>query len=146
MHIRLRPVIENDREFLFELRRITMREYVASTWGWDEAWQRRDFDARFNPAVQQVILAEEVPIGFVHVERKNNEILIADMQVVPSYQGRGIGTDVIRGILSEAKLSRLPVALQVLKVNERAVRLYGRLGFRVTREEPPNIHMLALPG
>jgi len=28
-----------------------MREVIEKTWGWDEAWQRNDFDRRFSEYV-----------------------------------------------------------------------------------------------
>ena len=40
----LRPATEEDSEFLCELKRATLRDYVALTWGrWDEAEQRERF-------------------------------------------------------------------------------------------------------
>lgn len=52
MEHRLRPVSALDREFLFMLHCITMRDVIEATWGWDEPWQRTDFNRRF--AVQDV--------------------------------------------------------------------------------------------
>ena len=44
MHaLRLRPATPKDAEFLFKTLKVTMREYVDQTWGWDEEWQRAYF-------------------------------------------------------------------------------------------------------
>ena len=47
MECRLRSASELDRTFLCALHCTTMREVAEKTWGWDEAWQRADFDRRF---------------------------------------------------------------------------------------------------
>lgn len=47
MEHRLRPASESDREFLLMLHRITLRDVIEATWGWDEAWQQTDFNRRF---------------------------------------------------------------------------------------------------
>ena len=53
--------------------------------------------------------------------------------MLPAYQGRGIGTALIMALVTEANQQRVPLTLQVLKVNP-ARRLYERLGF-VVRDE-----------
>jgi hypothetical protein len=52
---RLRSAAESDREFLFDLYCLTMREVVENTWGWDQAWQQRDFERRFKACQAFVI-------------------------------------------------------------------------------------------
>jgi hypothetical protein len=46
----LRSASNLDREFLYRLYSMTMREVVDETWGWDEDWQRKDFEKRFREA------------------------------------------------------------------------------------------------
>jgi ribosomal protein S18 acetylase RimI-like enzyme len=146
VRISFRKVEEKDRQFLFELRRRTMGEYIERTWGWDESWQQVDFHTRFNPTEQQVILADGEPVGFLHVERKPDRIYIADIQIEPEHQSRGIGARVIHGILAEGEKMGLPVTLQVLEVNQRAYRLYKALGFKEFEVESPYIKMRRGPG
>jgi hypothetical protein len=40
-----------------------MREVIESTWGWDEAWQRSDFDRRLAAYVVSIIDAEHRAAG-----------------------------------------------------------------------------------
>jgi ribosomal protein S18 acetylase RimI-like enzyme len=53
---------------------------------------------------------------------------------MPEYQGRGIGTAILRDFVATAHRAGLPASLHVLRVNEAAQRLYRRLGFRVVSE------------
>ena len=54
----LRAASESDRRFLYGLHTTTMRDVIEKTWGWDEAWQRADFDRRFAEYIVWIIEAE----------------------------------------------------------------------------------------
>ena len=66
------------------------------------------------------------------------------IQVVPAWQGRGVGRQVIAQILSEAHGNSVPVWLSVLKVNP-ARMLYERLGFTVVATKENSYAMRADP-
>lgn len=129
----LRPAIHSDRDFLYRLHVAAMRDLVTQVWGWDEAWQVAYFDDHFAPSGSRVIIVHGVDAGVVAVEWRDTEAFIGTIEILPEYQGRGIGAAVIRQIIAEAKARGLPAALQVLKINP-ARRLYIRLGFVVTGE------------
>jgi ribosomal protein S18 acetylase RimI-like enzyme len=138
----LRPATARDREYLFSLHRATMRDVIERTWGtWDEAWQRAHFEARFDPPGISVITVEGRDVGTLWLERRPAELYVAEIQVSPEMQGRGIGTAVLLTVLARAGAEALPVTLQVLRANAGARRLYERLGFRVTGEAEPHVLM-----
>lgn len=129
----LRQATAADYDFLWWLHAATMREYVAQTWGWDEARQAAYFRAHFNPAGSQIIVLDGQDAGLLVVERRPAEIFLSAIEILPAWQGQGLGTMVLGDLLAEAARERLPVRLQVLKVNP-ARHLYERLGFAVTGE------------
>jgi ribosomal protein S18 acetylase RimI-like enzyme len=61
-------------------------------------------------------------------------LFLAYVAILPAFQGRGVGTAIVRDLVEEARAQDLPVTLQVLKENPGARRLYERLGFAVTGE------------
>jgi ribosomal protein S18 acetylase RimI-like enzyme len=63
------------------------------------------------------------------VEESEDEIYLAEIQVAPAWQGRGIGSSVVRSLMDRAAASERPLTLRVLHVNDRARKLYERLGF-----------------
>jgi ribosomal protein S18 acetylase RimI-like enzyme len=132
VEITLRPATEADRDFLWWLQRATLREYVTQTWGWDEHWQRQRFYERFDPPARQIVMCDGEAIGCLSVLHEPSRIFLSVIEIAPRYQGRGIGTALIRTLLDEAEARGVPVELQVLRVNP-AVRLYERLGFVVTQ-------------
>ena len=141
MEFTLRPATEGDREFLYELHCRTMRGTVETTWGWDEAWQRRDFERRFREYLVSIIECDGYPAGGLLLEWKPDSLYIHELQLLPEYQGQGIGTGVLRKVIEQAAVRRFPVTLSVVPANPRAQHLYEKLGFEVTATEPPFIHM-----
>lgn len=118
-----------------------MREVIEKTWEWDEAWQRNDFDRRFGEYVVSIIEREGRPAGALWLESKPDSIYIHELQVLPEYQGRGIGTAVVRRLIDEASRNGLSVTLSVVAANPRAKLLYERLGFEVTEFDAPFFRM-----
>jgi ribosomal protein S18 acetylase RimI-like enzyme len=118
-----------------------MREVIEKTWGWDEAWQLQDFDRRFREYVVSVIECEGHAVGGLLLERKPDSVYIHELQVLPDYQGLGIGTAVVERVIEEAAACGVPVTLSVVPANPRAKQLYERLGFEVTAFEAPFFRM-----
>ena len=141
----LRAASEGDRAWLYELLRASMREYVEATWGeWGEAFQRERFASHFAPERVRIIVVDGVDAGMLEVRREPERTWIAEIQVLPEHQGRGIGSAAIRDLLWEAAAASVPLELQVLKVNP-ARALYERLGFAVTGETETHFLMRATP-
>lgn len=136
----LRSATDADHDFLYRLHVAAMQEYVTQIWGWDESWQVAYFDAHFVPSGSRIIVIDGVEAGVVAVEWRNTEAFIGVIEILPEYQGCGIGAAVIRHIIAEAHARGLPVTLQVLKVNP-ARHLYARLGFAVTGETETHVLM-----
>ena len=132
--ISLRPASDADAEWLFELHRAAMRTYVERTWGWDETWQARFFKDHYDLSTVQVIQSGARDVGVVRVSDEPSQIVLEMIELLPEFQGQGIGTGLIRALLSRAKQRRVPVVLRVLKVNSRAKALYQRLGFQSVGE------------
>lgn len=129
----LRPATPGDYDFLYRLHIAAMRSIVAQIWGWDDAWQERHFAAHFEPMLSRIIVMDGEDVGVVAVVWGEAEGFLANIEILPEYQGRGLGAAVVRGIIAEADARGLPVRLQVLKINP-ALRLYERLGFLPTGE------------
>jgi ribosomal protein S18 acetylase RimI-like enzyme len=110
-----------------------MRPYVEPIWGWDEDEQGRRFDAHFDPATIEIITREGQDAGAVSIEKRDDTLFLSNIQILPAFQGRGIGTAIIEEMLDEARALGLPATLRVLK-NNPARRLYERLGFRIFGE------------
>ncbi|MBN2562122.1 MAG: GNAT family N-acetyltransferase [Phycisphaerae bacterium] len=138
----LRPATDQDYDFLKRLHHAALRDVVERTWGWDEAFQDRFFAKHWDPADKQIISLDGRDVGMVSVEKHPDEWSLAGIMLLPDYQDRGIGTTVIKDILTAAAEAGLPVTLQVLRGN-RAVRLYERLGFALLEQTERHFRMKA---
>jgi ribosomal protein S18 acetylase RimI-like enzyme len=139
----LRAAVEKDGDFIFRLRAATLKEVVEQIWGWDDAYQEVRFFEKFDPAQWQVIVVDGRDVGALQVWREEGEVVLANIQIAPGFQNRGLGSAVIRDTLAGARSDGLPVTLWVLRVNP-ARRLYERLGFAVVEETPLRYKMRAL--
>ena len=121
-----------DLDWLVELRTLTMSDHLeASGERLSRADHRNRVLDRFT-SVRVVTLAD-ADIGMLKVDRDTDGWQLVQIQLLPEYQQRGIGTRIVRELLAEACRERKTVILKVLKTSP-AKRLYERLGFRVTGE------------
>lgn len=141
----LRPATAADRDFLLSLNRAAFRDAVARVWGWDEEEQIAYFDARFDPGRRQIVQVDGVDAGEVSIEERPTEIYLGRIAILPAWQGRGIGTSIVRSLLDRAAASGKAVVLEVLHENPRAAALYERLGFEQTDENRTHVFMRADP-
>jgi ribosomal protein S18 acetylase RimI-like enzyme len=154
-NVTLRPEGPEDEAFLFEVYRST-REDEMEAWGWDSAQQNAFLRMQFKAqqysyetddgqAESRIILLEDKTIGRLFVSRTDDAIQLTDIALLTEYRSKGIGTALIKTLIEEARRAGRTVRLHVLK-NNRAARLYERLGFRTTGESGIHYQMEWTPG
>jgi ribosomal protein S18 acetylase RimI-like enzyme len=107
---------------------------------WDLRDQDERFEATWDPKRYQLIIHDGTPVGAVATRLAVDHVFLAELQLLPRLQNRGIGTAVLRNVIDTAFARKLPVRLQVLRYN-RARALYERLGFSVQGETEHHVHM-----
>jgi len=134
----LRPARPDDEGFLYQVYASTREEELAQT-GWDdaqkEAFLRMQFSAQhtyyhdqFPDAEYSVILSCDNPVGRLYVHRREDEIRIVDIALLPDHCGNGIGSMILNELMDEASKSGKPIQIHVEKFNP-ALELYKRMGF-----------------
>ncbi len=140
----LRLVEANDEPFLFQL--------FASTQGQQfyllplepaqrDELVRMQFDAQRTSYRQQypqsqhfLILVEDEPAGRLWVDESGEEMRVIDIVLAPTYQGRGIGKQLLERVIAKADGAGKALRLFVDRMNARALELYRRYGFEVCGE------------
>jgi ribosomal protein S18 acetylase RimI-like enzyme len=141
MDYTLRPATDADFNFLYNLNKATMKDVVDQVWGWNEAFQQAYFKEHFNTAGASIIVVRGKDVGGLQYEEAPQSITLVELQVLPEYQGKGLGTAILKHLINEAKASRKDILLQVLKPNIRARRLYERNGFTSYAETETHYQM-----
>lgn len=137
--ITLRQAESNDEAFLYRLYASTRAEEMAA-WGWDSAQQEAFLSMQFRAQQihyreypntdHQIIFADGRPIGRILVSELEDKFWLVDIALLSEYRNAGIGAALIRELLDRAAGAGKTVRLHVEK-NNRAQRLYQRLGFRI---------------
>lgn len=131
MAISLRPANPDDKEFCRRVHRLAYRDVVVRQFGqWDDTLQDGFFEREWASLSLQVIEFDGEAVGCFSRDVRPEGISIDQIELLPQFQGRGIGTELLVQQLDEAKQLGLPVRLQVLLEN-RARSLYEKLGFTI---------------
>lgn len=152
--VSLRPVSENDLDFLNRVYFGTRSEELAQT-GWTEAQKSEFLRAQFNAQHQHymqhyggaqfdLIALDGEPIGRLYVARWPREIRIVDIALLPPFRGRGIGTALLQELLAEGERQGVPVSIHVERFSP-ALRWYERLGFRQAEDKGVYLFMECAP-
>jgi GNAT superfamily N-acetyltransferase len=108
-------------------------EFVArglATW-WSEEAVRRSLAS----TATLVATADGEVVGIGNLDPHRDPPTIWKLYVLPTAQGAGAGSALIRGLLDLAGGAR--VTLEYVDGNERAAAFYAHHGFREVRREPP---------
>lgn len=155
MHsVTLHPEHPADQSFLLQLYASTRAEEMKLV-PWDagqkEAFllmqfqlQAQHYHKHYPNAEYLVILLEGRPIGRLYLDRGQERFLLLDIALVPQHRGAGIGSGLMRQVMSEAASARKPLCIHVER-NNPALRLYERLGFRIIEELGIHFFMQWLP-
>lgn len=135
----LKPATGRDVEFLLELRLATMDAHLREMGVFFTREQHRErVLLEFEHA--RVIMVGDEAAGMVKYLRKGDVLHLQQLQVLPDWQGRGIGKQVVDHLIAQAEAEGLPMTLTVLKRNP-ALRLYLRHGFEQVGEDEHEYHL-----
>lgn len=150
--VTLRPAAADDEEFLVKVYGSTREDELARV-PWSEAQRaafvRMQFDAQqlhyrtHNPtATYDIILLDERAAGRLYVARRDYEIRILDITLLPEHRGGGAGTFLLKELMDEAASVGLPLNIYVESYN-RSLRLFERLGFeKMDRPDDDGVNYL----
>lgn len=145
MTTQVRPATEDDTPFLVGLACAAYRDVVTRQFG---GWNERDQAARFAAKIARLPfdvgeLAGR-PVAAVSVSVHADHVFLNDLLVLPEFQDRGIGSDLLEREIGRARRLGLPLRLHTLRLN-RALGLFERHGFVVTGRGPTFVDLECAP-
>lgn len=90
--------------------------------------QHTDYHGRYPDASFDLVVLRAQAVGRLYLHRGDREHRVIDIAILPEFQGQGIGTRLLGGVLAGAQAAEVPVRLHVEDGNP-AAGLYRRLGF-----------------
>jgi ribosomal protein S18 acetylase RimI-like enzyme len=140
-----RKAEQTDKEDIFNLYCLVMRDYISAIWGWDDMWQENDFSSHFDAQVITLVHKEQELARYSHVENRDGQIFIRMIVVHPHHQQKGIGSKLLESVIASGKAHSKKIELQVFKINHEAKKFYERYGFNVAGETPNSYVMGLMP-
>lgn len=124
------PYTEEYYDFVYEVKKNAYIKYVEECWGqWNEEDQKEYFKKFISTYKNNsyIIKNEDKAIGFYNDEElEDGSYEVGNICIIPEYQGKGIGTDILKTKLEEHK--NQDIKIQFFKQNPVG-ELYKRLGF-----------------
>jgi len=140
----LRPERDDDLEFLHRLYASTRAHEMALVdWSPEQKglFLQSQFEAQHSYYLEHyqesrfdVIEQAGVAIGRLYVARWPDDIRIIDIALLPEHRGQGLGGRMLQALLDEAAAASKSVSMHV-EINNPALRLYERLGFKPKGED-----------
>jgi len=139
-----RLVEDRDKSFLRELYGTTRAAEMAMVPWSDEQkdeFVEMQFNAQhtfyfeqFDQAEFGIISKNNIDVGRLYLDLRDDEVRIIDIALHPTYQRLGIGKALLEAIIQYAQERELLVTIHVEK-NNSAMSLYLRLGFELIEDQ-----------
>lgn len=151
----LQPARPQDEEVLVRLF-AESQQLLTGVSADDALWQtliamqyrgrKQTYLAAFPAAEDSILCIEDPldglkPVGRLLLDRASNRWRIVDIAVLAEYRQKGLGTWVLENCQQQCRTAGAELILQV-KPENRARRLYARLGFRTTSEDALSVEMV----
>jgi ribosomal protein S18 acetylase RimI-like enzyme len=130
MEYQVRRALETEKECIYNLKKNNNYHYIESIWGWNEEYQRTDFENDWTDINRFYCIDDKGRlIGFYQVNNSTSELNIEELHIHPDYRGRGIGTTIIQNVIQQAQMCNQSIMIGCFKQNVGALKLYENNGF-----------------
>ena len=133
---------KSDLDFVINLIRSTFKDHIIQTWGeWDENSQYEYWKKNLNPKLHKIIVSDNLDIGLYSIVEDNLSIELNLIFLIPEFQNKGIGKQIVTSLLETANKKSKSVKLKVLKSNLKALKFYESLKFKIVKETKERFHL-----
>ncbi len=139
MKYHLYPAGNEDAGWINKLTRETMKPYVDLSWTTESEQEAYYKLNEFDEESTMVIVVDGEKVGRLTCITENKSIDLAELHLIPSFQGKGLGSIIIKDVIDDAALKALTVKLKCLRTNP-ARNLYRKLGFVQVDEDDKRLY------
>lgn len=121
----------SDRYFSQQLTRDNMASYYKQR---NILWNQQRFDENWPRYKNYEVHLEGKAIGILRISFAERICYIREIQLLPAYQGSGIGSKLLDWVLDRSRQKQLEAVRLSVYTNNPARRLYSRKGFTVKQQ------------
>jgi GNAT superfamily N-acetyltransferase len=144
MKIETRQMVEADFELSYRIKKEALGPHVGKRWGWDDDVQRRIHREHWGQRHFLAICVDGIDVGTVWTEAAPDHWRFGESYILPQFQNKGIGSQVLAKAIEDADKTQLPMRLEYLKWSPVGT-LYTRHGFRQVAENDTHYFMERKP-
>lgn len=135
MDYKIRFATFDDYDLIYALKKENLSSYVENIWGWDEDYQVKDFNKKFNDIQHFFVIEVDGRFaGFLQYYYKHPYFEVENIHLNSEYRGNGIGSEILRNLQKVCIAQDRNIRLSCFKENYRAKSFYQRLSFMLTGE------------
>jgi len=143
--IGLRPVVNEDDEFLYNLYKLSRVEEFSVVPLTEEQFdaimrmqysaRKGSYDAQFPDSEHSIITMDGVDAGQIWVDRGKDEHRLIDISISDAFQNKGLGTALLKNLIVQAQQAGATLRCAVATNNPGSLRFHERLGFAITSQD-----------
>jgi RimJ/RimL family protein N-acetyltransferase len=137
---------DEDYEFVYDTKKSLYKDYVIQNWSkWIEKDQKGFFEKyiKTNKEHIYILTSGNTKIGFIDYNIGQSNVDIGNLCINKEHQGKSIGSRILEEIINQ-NLDKT-ISLQVFIQNERAIKLYNKLGFKISSSSNTHHTMILEP-
>lgn len=141
MNVSLVETVPEDVHFFVALNELSYKELIERQFGrWDARVQAEAFLEKWRDSGFLKVLVDKRQVGGLWVRHHKDSHELREIQILPEFRNQGIGTYLLRREIERARAAGKSLRLRVLLENP-AIRLYRRMGFRIVRTDDVRHYM-----
>ncbi len=117
-------------EQTYRLYKSSLYRLIDDEFGWDEVFQRERFFKSYKPDSFYWIFNNDDLLGLVSIVESHSKAHLHLLLLFPEHREKGHGKTIMKMI--HKKFSSRQITLSSFRKNDRAIRFYERLGYRVS--------------
>lgn len=142
---RIKAVESSEVDDLYTIKRNSIKPYVSDIWGWNEEFQREDFNEALEEHDVSGIWMDNEIVGMIETWEDEVTINIVEIHLLEKAQGLGIASAFIRGLMKRADDSDKVIHIGCFKDNLKAKSYYEYLGFYLRNTSPFHFEFIYIP-
>jgi len=127
--VHFRPIRTADRAYCWNIYRQAMEPLAFALGLWNEAAQKSFIEQALADPDASILVENKSDAGWLSISESRHDIHIDHLYIEADRRGQGLGTHFLEWMSERARRKHKTLTLDVMANNNRARKLYERMGF-----------------